>query len=85
MKSDAPQGGRKNAVPFLKTPAVYTATQRKGSKEKVKVLANESFLCPAFYSDMFSALNLVSFLMEQVQKCLQIFRFLLQNLCDHGF
>jgi len=40
MKSDAPQGGQQNAVPFLKTPAVYTATQRKGSKEKVKVLAN---------------------------------------------
>ena len=42
MKSDAPQGGQQNAVPFLKTPAVYTATQRKGSKEKVKVLANPS-------------------------------------------
>lgn len=40
MKSDAPQGGQQNAVPFLKTPAVYTATQRKGSKEKVKVLAH---------------------------------------------
>lgn len=36
MKSDAPQGGQQNAVPFLKTPAVYTATQRKGSKEKAK-------------------------------------------------
>ena len=44
MKSDAPQGGQQNAVPFLKTPAVYTATQRKGSKEKVKVLASVAFL-----------------------------------------
>lgn len=35
-----PARGRQNAAPFLKTPAVYTATQRKGSKEKVKVLAN---------------------------------------------
>ena len=50
-----------------------------------RIKADESFLCPALYSDVFSALNLVSFLTEQVQKCLQIFRFLLQNLCDHGF
>ena len=35
-----PARGRQNAVPFLKIPAVYTSTQRKGSKEKVKVLAN---------------------------------------------
>jgi hypothetical protein len=40
MKSEAPARGRQNAVPFLKTPAVYTATQRKGSREKVIVLAN---------------------------------------------
>lgn len=45
MKSDAPQGGQQNAVPFLKTPAVYTATQRKGSKEKVKVLAKKTEDC----------------------------------------
>ena len=38
MKSDAPQGGQQNAVPFLKTPAVYTATQRKGSKESPRII-----------------------------------------------
>ena len=50
-----------------------------------RIKADESFLCPALYSDVFSALNLASFLTEQVQKRLQIFRFLLQNLCARGF
>ena len=40
MKSEAPARGRQNAVPYLKTPAVYTATQQKGSRVEVIVLAN---------------------------------------------